>query len=71
MDNVKIEIDFWPCIPPFLEIEGPNEASIKAAAEKLGFNWGKAVFTSAGHVIEENYGIPVGDYTVFTFAEQK
>jgi len=39
LGNVIVDIDRWPQIPAYVELEGPSEDSIKDAAEKLGFNW--------------------------------
>lgn len=44
LDEVEVVIDEWPWIDPFVEIEGPSEESVKAAAEKLGFDWSDAAF---------------------------
>ena len=44
LDDVEVVIDEWPWIHPFIEIEGPTEESVKAAAKKLGFNWKDAAF---------------------------
>lgn len=44
LGEVEVVIDEWPWIRPFVEIEGPSEESVKAAAEKLGFAWSDAKF---------------------------
>jgi len=46
LNNVEIVIDEWPWIKPYIEIEGENEDSVKAIAEKLGFDWIQAKFGS-------------------------
>ena len=61
------DIDSWPKIPTFLEIEGPDEQTIRDAAQKLGLEWSKAVFDDARSVIEKRYSIPVGTMRWFTF----
>lgn len=38
LDDVQIEIDTWPGIPSYLEIEGPNKEAVLAMAERLGFS---------------------------------
>ena len=68
---VMLDIDTWPTIPTYLEIEGTSEEDVKKAAEMLGFSWEQAKFRGARAVIEEVYGVPVGHLKVFTFAEQK
>ncbi|HPQ82713.1 MAG: class IV adenylate cyclase [Candidatus Saccharibacteria bacterium] len=42
--DVEVVIDEWPWMPPYIEIEGDNEASIREAAAILGFSWDEAVF---------------------------
>lgn len=39
IDQVHVDLDTWPWIPPFVELEGPDEATIKLAAKKLGLDW--------------------------------
>lgn len=38
LDNVEIEIDFWPLIPPYLEIEGKTIEDVEKAVNKIGFD---------------------------------
>ncbi len=44
LGDVEVVIDEWPWMPPYIEIEGDNEASIREAAATLGFSWDEAVF---------------------------
>jgi len=37
LDGVQLEIDEWPLIPPYLEIEGPGKDEVVATAEALGY----------------------------------
>jgi adenylate cyclase class 2 len=67
LDEVIVDIDTWPKIPTYVELEGPSEEAIKDAAKKLGFDWGKAIFGTASIVIEEIYNIPVKNLRYFTF----
>lgn len=46
LDDNEIVIDIWPWLDPFIEIEGPSEDSLKSGAEKLGLDWGEAIFGS-------------------------
>lgn len=47
LDGVQIELDEWPWIKPFLEIEGPGEGAVKAVASRLGLDWSNAIFGGA------------------------
>lgn len=44
LDGVTIELDEWPWLDPYVEIEGLDEKSVKDVANTLGFDWDKAVF---------------------------
>lgn len=44
LDGTDITIDEWPFLAPFVEVEGKSEATVKAVSEKLGFDYGDAVF---------------------------
>jgi len=35
LDNCEVEIDQWPMIPPYLEIEWPDKKSVESILEKL------------------------------------
>jgi len=71
LGKVTFDLDQWPLIPPYLEIEGPSEASLREAATSLGLSWEDACFQAAGGVIKNIYGIDVISMRTFTFAEQK
>lgn len=55
LDEVEVVLDEWPWINPYIEIEGPTEASVEEMAEKLGFNWNDAVFGSADVIYKLEY----------------
>lgn len=44
LNGVEIVLDEWPWLKPYIEIEGESEAAVRQTAEKLGFDWGNAVF---------------------------
>ena len=67
LNDVTIDIDTWPRVPTYAELEGPSEQSIKVVAGLLGFAWKDAVFDDARAVIENRYSIPVGTMRWFTF----
>lgn len=37
LDGVEIDIDYWPMIPTYLEIEGSSEEEVYKTVEKLGY----------------------------------
>lgn len=50
LGGCEIMLDEWPWIPPYVEVEGPSEASIRSVSEQLGFNCADAMFDSADGV---------------------
>ncbi|MEO8863115.1 MAG: class IV adenylate cyclase, partial [Candidatus Saccharimonadales bacterium] len=46
LNGVEIEIDTWPWIPQFVELEGKSEDAVKQVASLLELNWAKALHGS-------------------------
>lgn len=67
IDDIVVDIDTWPKVPTYAELEGPSEKSLQVVASKLEFEWNKAEFGTARFVIEKHYGIPVSNLKYFTF----
>jgi adenylate cyclase class 2 len=44
LDGITYDLDEWPNLNPFLEIEGPDPESVRLAAKKLGLNFDNATF---------------------------
>lgn len=68
LGGVAVEIDTWPKIPTYVELEGESEEALRAVAQKLDLNWEKADFHSARWVIENVYKIPFSRMRWFTFS---
>jgi len=69
LDGVTVDIDTWPKVPTYVELEGPSEEKIKSVVEAIGFNWEDAVFDDARAIIQNRYNIPVGTMRWFTFTK--
>lgn len=67
LSDTAIDIDTWPKIPPYVEIEGKSENHLRQVSASLGFQWDSAVFDDARSVIEKKYDIPIGKMRWFTF----
>jgi len=67
LDNVTVDIDSWPMIPTFVELEGESVEDLQKAAKQLGLDWKDADTHDARWVIENVYNIPVGTFTWYTF----
>jgi adenylate cyclase class 2 len=69
LDEVDIDIDTWPMIPTYLEIEGKNWQEVKDVAQKMGLKWENNKKMS-GMQVYELYGIREKDYSIITFDKQ-
>lgn len=53
----EITLDQWPWIPPFVEIEAPDEDGVHAAAKALEFSWADALHGSVENVYTRLYDV--------------
>jgi adenylate cyclase class 2 len=58
INNVEITIDEWPFLEPFVEIEGKSEEDVKSVADKMGFDYSKALFCSVATLYGKKYNLP-------------
>lgn len=58
LDGVDITIDEWPFLEPFVEVEGPSEELVRNVAEKLGFDYDKALFCAVDVLYSKKYNVP-------------
>lgn len=64
--DVTFDIDSWPQIPPYLEVESSSLEKVKNAANELGFDGKKGIICSAKQIYKK-YRIDVDDYSSITF----
>lgn len=57
LDKTEIEIDTWPWIPPFVELEAGSEAELKHAAHTLALPWNQALHGSVEVVYQQHYDV--------------
>ncbi len=70
MDGVEIELDEWPWIKPFVELEGQSEEQLRAVAKKLDLNWGVVTHGSVEVAYLAEYDVTeqeVDDWAEVTF----
>lgn len=48
--EVTFDLDTWPDLPTFLEVEGPDEDTVRHAAESLGLDLAQASYGSVDEV---------------------
>jgi len=67
LDDVELDIDEWPRIPAYLEIEGASEAEVRRMVELLGVSSDKVTTSDVASVYEEFYGIDVNAISELRF----
>jgi Adenylate cyclase, class 2 (thermophilic) len=68
LDEFEIELDEWPWVKPFVEIEGPDEAGLKDLAVKLGLGWDKVCHGSVEIVYRAEYDVTDDDINTIPVA---
>ena len=66
-NGVTFDIDTWPRVPVYVELEGPSEESLREVAKAVGLDWTKHEVRDPRWVIENIYKIPIGTMRWFTF----
>lgn len=61
LDGVEIDIDTWPWIPTYVEIEGTTPAAVEAVSTKLGFDMQDAIIGSVDEVYKLYYDVTNDD----------
>ncbi|MEU5148447.1 class IV adenylate cyclase [Streptomyces yangpuensis] len=56
LGEVAFDFDTWPDLPTFIEIEGPDEASVRQAAELLELDYTEARFGSVDEIYKSEAG---------------
>ena len=64
LDGVEIDIDYWPMIPTYLEIEGKSENEVYQVLDKLNISKDSAtsldvegIYLNYGYNLEEIYDL--------------
>lgn len=57
LDGTQIELDTWPWIPSFMEIEAPDESRLYTVAEKLGLDRQQALHGSVETAYQAVYDL--------------
>lgn len=68
LGDVIIDIDVWPKIPAYAEIEGPSVESLKNTCKQLNLDWEKR-FDGDAREVFKHYGHDLDNLSVVTFTE--
>ena len=69
LDGVEFDIDSWPYIPTYLEIEGKSEESVKKMMDLLEVDKAKATSLDVQGVFKEFYNIDIAEVPIVKFDE--
>lgn len=72
LGGLEVELDEWPWVRPYIEMEGPDESALKDLAAKLGLDWKKVCHGSVEIVYRGEYDVTdkeINDIPVITFEE--
>jgi hypothetical protein len=69
LDNTEIDIDSWPLIPPYLEIEGESDEQINKIVQKLELSYKEMVSCNTAEVYKK-YGIDIYQFRELRFEEK-
>ena len=61
LDSAEIDIDTWPWLPSYIEVEGKSVEHITEVSLKLGFKMEDAVYDSVGGIYELYYDVSQND----------
>ncbi|MBZ6081326.1 CYTH domain-containing protein [Streptomyces olivaceus] len=68
LDGVQMEIDYWPLIPPYLEIEGASPDEVYGALDAIGLPSSRLTSVNTTEVYRR-HGIDLGEITDLRFPE--
>jgi adenylate cyclase, class 2 len=72
LGDIEIELDEWPWAKPYVEMEGPDEATLRDVADKLGLDWGKVCHGSVEVIYRDEFDVDDKEFNsiqMFTFEE--
>ena len=67
LNNIEIDIDTWPMIPTYLEIEGKNEQEIMDTVELMQLDKSKITALNCKDIYKQIYGIDIGSIKQLKF----
>jgi adenylate cyclase class 2 len=66
LNGAEIDLDEWPWLPPFVEIEAENKDKLKTVAESLGFTMSSAMHGSADFVYAKYYSVTTDEVNLWS-----
>ncbi len=70
LDGVEIDIDTWPYIPTYVEIEGKNAEEVESTINKLNLDKTKQTTIDVQGVFKDFYNIDIAKMPIVKFGEK-
>ena len=70
LDDVEIDIDFWPLIPTYVEFESATEEKIKNLCKKLNIDFNNLVSVGVEEIYK-HYGINLKDFPTINLEPER
>lgn len=71
LDGASIDLDEWPDLEPYVEIEAHSKAEVRKLSEKLGFRWDDAVYGSVDKIYRQVKGRDILKESTLLFTKSK
>lgn len=71
LGKITFDIDFWPRIPPYLEVEAETEEDVKKGVELLGFKMKDTIIKNTLDLYRERYGIDLHSVKELRFEDEE
>ncbi|MYV52656.1 class IV adenylate cyclase [Streptomyces sp. SID3212] len=71
LGEVAFDFDTWPDLPTFVEIEGPDEASVRQATALLELDYSEARFGSVDEIYKSEAGRDILAEPTLLFADEE
>ena len=71
LNGVNFDIDKWPKIPPYMEIEGDSEQAVLDAMDMLGIKHEKFTTKDVDAIYHDIYNIVLDEIAVLDFSEEE
>ena len=71
LNDVEVDIDTWPMIPTYMELEGPSVEKVKKLEDLLEVDKSKITTLYADEIAEQIYGINILEIKELKFKEEE
>lgn len=71
LNGVNFDIDKWPKIPPYMEIEGDSEKAVLSAIDMLGIPREKFTTKDVDSIYHDVYSINLDDIAILDFSVEE